>query len=99
MKLKGKVTLVTDEKTGIGQATSLCLARKKTNVAVNFSQSDAEATQTAANVQTYDISSSTVQADVSNDTQVRTMVLQVQKEYEQIDILVNNTKMTRFIPH
>jgi 3-oxoacyl-[acyl-carrier protein] reductase len=99
MKLQGKVALITGGGTGIGRAVALSLAKEGASIAVNFSKSAAEATKTAQDVKACGVSSLPVQADVSSDKQVRTMVQHVQKELGRIDILVNNAGFTRFITH
>ncbi len=97
MKLAGKVALITGGGTGIGRAISLLFAREGAAVAINYSKSEAEALETASEVQKLGRQSSTVRTDVSSDSQVRHMMAQVKNEFGRIDILVNNAGFTRFI--
>lgn len=97
MKLAGKVALITGGGTGIGRAISLLFAREGAAVVVNYSKSEAEARETASEVQKLGRRSSTLRTDVSSDSQVRHMVTQVRDEFGRIDILVNNAGFTRFI--
>jgi 3-oxoacyl-[acyl-carrier protein] reductase len=94
MKLEGSVALVTGGGTGIGRAASLQLAAEGASVAVNYARSEADAEATAGEIRAAGGRSMTVQADVSDDAAVETMVRRVAEEWGRLDILVNNAGMT-----
>jgi 3-oxoacyl-[acyl-carrier protein] reductase len=96
MKLSDKNALVTGGATGVGRAVVLQLARLGVSVAVNYSKSTAEAEATAAEVRELGVGALAVQADVSDESQVRRMVQEVEKRLGPIEILVNNAAYTRF---
>jgi 3-oxoacyl-[acyl-carrier protein] reductase len=96
MKLSDKNALVTGGATGVGRAVVLQLARLGVSVAVNYSKSTAEAEATAAEARELGVGALAVQADVSDDSQVRRMVQEVEKRLGPIEILVNNAAYTRF---
>ncbi|UKS31318.1 SDR family NAD(P)-dependent oxidoreductase [Paenibacillus sp. HWE-109] len=98
MNLKGKVAIVTGGGTGIGRAACLALAERGVAVAVNYSRSKEEAEATAALINSNGGRALAVQADVSQDLQVREMVAYVVKHFGSIDLLVNNASITRHIP-
>lgn len=97
-ELQGRVALVTGGGTGLGRAISLALAAEGVHVAVNYSQSAAEAEATTADLRAAGVGSLTVRADVADDAQVRDMVARVADEFGRLDILVNNAGATVFVP-
>jgi len=98
MVLQGKVALITGGGTGIGKAIALTYAREGAGVAVNYSRSEKEATETAQEIKKLGVPALSVKADVSQDAQVRKMVDEVVNKLGRIDILVNNAGTTDFVP-
>ncbi len=98
MDLKDKVALVTGGGTGIGRATCLALAERGTTVAVNYSRSKADAEKTAQIINIKGGRAIAIQADVSQDKEVREMVDKLVQQFGTIDLLVNNASITRYIP-
>jgi glucose 1-dehydrogenase len=96
-KLDGKNVLVTGASSGIGQAIAVRFAEEGANVAINFRNGaeQAEITRTmvrdayAANGRP-ERRELVVQADVSNEEQVRGMFSQVMNEFGRLDVLINN---------
>jgi glucose 1-dehydrogenase len=93
-KLKGKNVLVTGASSGIGQAIAVRFAREGANVAINYRSGadQAESTrQMARQVRTNGAGREMlVQADVSDETQVKAMIAKVIEEFGSLDVLVNN---------
>ncbi len=98
MDLQKKVALVTGGGTGIGRATCLALARRGATVVVNYSHSKGEANETAQTIQHTGGNAIAIEADVSQDREVRQMVDTIAQTFGTIDLLVNNAGMTRHIP-
>lgn len=98
MDLKNKVVLVTGGGTGIGKAACIELARRGAIVAVNYSRSKAEAEETAHMIENEGGRAIAIQADVSRDGEVRSMVEQIARQFGTVDLLVNNASITRHIP-
>jgi len=96
-RLKGKVALVTGAAVGIGRAIAVALGREGAKVVVNYSKSRQEAEETAALVEKAGGEVLVVQADVSQDGQVRAMVDETVHSFGGIDILVNNAAITAFV--
>lgn len=97
MDLHNKVALVTGGGTGIGKATSLALARRGVAVAVNYSRSQADADETVQLIHNEGGRAIALQADVSQDREVRAMIETIVREFGAIDLLVNNASITRHI--
>ncbi|MEC0089711.1 SDR family NAD(P)-dependent oxidoreductase [Paenibacillus macquariensis] len=97
MDLKYKVALVTGGGTGIGRATSLELAKRGANVAVNYSRSKADADETVQLINSHGGNAIAIQADVSHDTEIREMVEHIVQQFGTIDLLVNNASITSHI--
>jgi NAD(P)-dependent dehydrogenase (short-subunit alcohol dehydrogenase family) len=98
-RLSGKVALVTGGATGIGRATVLALAREGAAVAVNYSKSKAAAHETAKLAEEAGVRALPIQADVTQDAQVRAMCDEVARELGGLDCLVNNAAWTQRVPH
>ncbi|MFZ5942698.1 MAG: SDR family NAD(P)-dependent oxidoreductase [Bacillota bacterium] len=97
MDVKGKTALITGSATGIGRAAALELAKKGANVVINYSKSEKEARETLEEVLKIGVKAILIQADISQDDQVREMVREVESKFERIDILVNNAGTTNFV--
>ncbi|SHN26800.1 SDR family NAD(P)-dependent oxidoreductase [Gracilibacillus kekensis] len=97
MELQGKTVLVTGAATGIGRAIALKLARKGTNIAVNYTKSINEAEQTLEEIKALGVQGMLVQADVSDNKQVTKMCNHVLNKLGAIDILVNNAGTTNYV--
>jgi 3-oxoacyl-[acyl-carrier protein] reductase len=95
--LAGKVAIVTGSATGIGAAVALGLARRGANVVVNYTRSEAEARDTAAQVEKAGAKALLVQADVATDADCRKLASAAMEAWGRIDILVNNAGTTKFV--
>jgi 3-oxoacyl-[acyl-carrier protein] reductase len=99
MEIRDRVAIVTGSATGMGRATALLLAEQGCHVVVNYTRSDEEARQTAAEVEARGVRALLVRADVSADEQCRALVEQTVTELGRLDVLVNNAGATFFVPH
>jgi 3-oxoacyl-[acyl-carrier protein] reductase len=98
MDINKKVALVTGGGTGIGHATCLALAQRGAVVAVNYSRSQIEAEETVQEIKALGGYAIAVQANVSQDQEVRAMVAAIVQQLGTVDLLVNNASTTRHIP-
>jgi 3-oxoacyl-[acyl-carrier protein] reductase len=99
MDVRGKAAIVTGSATGMGRSTALMLAELGCNVVVNYSRSEAEARDTAAEVEKRGAEALLVQADVSSDVDCKRMVQAAVDRWGRLDVLVNNAGTTVFVPH
>ncbi len=86
--------LVTGSATGIGRAAVVALAAAGFDVAINYSRSEREANETAAQAQAKGAKTLVFKADVGDDAAVRKMLAAVEKEFGRLDALVNNAGTT-----
>lgn len=92
------VAIITGGGTGVGQATSLQLAKLGWSVVVNYSRSQSEADATVAEIMSGGGQAIAVQADVANDAACRALVAKTMEIYGRVDLLVNCAGTTEFIP-
>lgn len=90
MDLKGKVLLITGASRGIGAATAVLAAKEKTKVAINYKKNLRMAEKIAQEITKTGSESLICQADVSDLTQVKSMVQKIIDEWGRIDVLINN---------
>lgn len=89
--MENKVVLVTGSARGIGKATIIEFASKGYNVVINYIESKDEADKLKNYVESkFNIKALVINADVSNEKEVKTMTDTIINEFGRIDVLVNN---------
>ncbi len=88
--LAGKTALVTGGARRIGRSIALALAQAGADVAITYRNSQAEAAQTAAEIDALGRRAVTTPCDVRSEDSVRSAVAAVLAEFGRLDILVNN---------
>lgn len=99
MQVDGRAALITGGGTGVGRATALDLAKRGCAVAVNYSRSQEDAEQTAADARALGVRAVALQADVADDAQCRELVAATTRELGRLDVLVQSAGVTVFVPH
>ena len=97
--LKGKTALITGGGTGIGRSIALLLASHGVNIAINYSRSEKDASETKEEVLSKNVKSQIYKANVGTDSEVRQMMSDVIRDFGSLDILVNNAGVTHFVEH
>lgn len=87
MKLQNKVAIITGSSRGIGRATVELVAKEGARVVVNYLR-DAKSAQKVA--KEIGKNALLIQADVTNEADVKRLVGETIKRFGRIDILVNN---------
>lgn len=91
MKLAGKVALVTGGSRGIGRAIVETFVREGASVIVNYCHGEQAARELTNTIEAASAGRTmAVQADVSESSQVRTMMEQIEARFGRLDILINN---------
>ena len=86
-----KVVLVTGGAQGIGKAIVLELAKNHYDVVINYLTSNKAAALLEEEIKkNYDVRVMTIQADVSKEEEVDTMISLIEKQWGGVDILINN---------
>lgn len=93
--LTGKHALVTGASRGIGRSIALELAKQGAHVAVNYAGSEDRAQAVVDEITALGQKAFKIQADVSNEKDVKDMVKTVVDSFGSIDILVNNAGITK----
>lgn len=92
------VAIITGGGTGVGAATSQLLADLGYSIVANYSRSKAEAETTVKAIEASGGTAIAIQADVSDDAEVKAMVAETLRVFGRIDVLVNCAGTTDFIP-
>jgi 3-oxoacyl-[acyl-carrier protein] reductase len=87
MKLKDKVAIITGASRGIGKATAILFGSEGAKVVVNYKTNQKLADEV---VKTIGNNAVAVQADVSQESEVKKLVNTTMEKFGRIDILVNN---------
>ena len=90
MNFKNKVVLVTGSSRGIGRSIAVKFAKEGANVIINYKSNTKEAEVITEIISSYGNKCLCIQADVSNDKQVKSMIEKIIKEFGKIDVVVNN---------
>jgi 3-oxoacyl-[acyl-carrier protein] reductase len=91
-KLDSKIALVTGSSSGIGKAVALAFAREGAHLVINYPNPSQAQNATAVKnaIAALGRKVLVVEADVTQEEQVKHLVDETLKEYGRIDILVNN---------
>lgn len=89
-----KVVLITGGARGIGKKVAEILGKLGYCIVVNYNTSEAKAKALEKAFKANNIDSLFIKADISNETQVKSMVETVIKKYGRIDVLINNSAIT-----
>ena len=90
MDLIGRVAIVTGASSGIGFASAMALANCGAAIAINYHRNESGAEQLRQQIVAAGGKAITIQADVTQATEVATLVQRTSEELGAVDILVNN---------
>ena len=99
LEFSGRTALVTGGSRGIGRACVEMLARNGANVAVNYRANADAANEVVQTLTAAGHRAIAVQADVSDEAQVASMVNTVEAKLGPIDLLINNAGVFHFVTH
>ena len=90
MDLTGKVALVTGGAKRVGKAIVWALAERGCKLVVHYHTSQTEAEETVRELRSAAHEALALQADISHETDVESMIEQALDHFGRIDVLVNN---------
>lgn len=90
MRLKDKVSIVTGAATGIGQAIATAFAVEGAAIVVDYVGKEGAADQTLQHIKGAGGRAVAMACDVSDSTQVSSLIERAVREFGRLDILVNN---------
>lgn len=96
--LKEKVVLVTGGTGAIGKMVCQIAAREGAHVAFTYRKNEGAARALSAELEAAGVRSLAAQVDGTNGAQIEAFIGQVNKAFEQIDVLVNNLGVTQVMP-
>lgn len=97
MKLKDKVAIVTGAATGIGQGIALAFAREGAKVVVDYFGKPSVSDDTIKKIQDIGGEALGVDADVSSQGDVNSLIQQTIAKFGKLDIFVNNAGLEKKI--
>ncbi len=95
MDLMGKTALITGGSGGIGKAIALMLAEKGANIIINYIDDDENAMNVVGEIKNLGVKGLAIRADISEAEEVNRMINEIKKNFDKIDILINNAGVTR----
>ena len=97
-KLAGKVAVVTGASKGIGAGIAKALGAAGASVVVNYASSKEGADRVVAEIKAKGGKAIAVQADVAKAADVKRLFAETKREFDKLDILVNNAAVFAFSP-
>ncbi len=94
-RLQDRITLVTGSSSGIGAAVAQSMAAEGATIIVNYAHSSQGAETVVNKIISNGGDAIAIQADVSQENQVKSMFQQIFDRYGTIDILVNNAGLQK----
>ncbi|MEY8598051.1 3-oxoacyl-[acyl-carrier-protein] reductase [Mammaliicoccus lentus] len=90
-----KTALVTGASRGIGKKIALQLGEEGYNVVVNYAGNKEKAEEVVSVIKTFGVDAFAIQANVSEQDEVKAMIKETLNQFGTIDVLVNNAGITR----
>ena len=87
---EGKVALITGASRGIGRAIAVNLAANGASIAINYNENEEAAIETKKLVDTNQVPSTILKANVADSDDVKKMINETEKKLGPIDLLVTN---------
>lgn len=90
-----KTVLITGASSGIGKALALCFAQAGYNIIINYSQSKDAALLVEKECQSFGVQSLVIGCDIKKSDEVNEMVNQSLERFGSIEVLINNSGITK----
>ena len=93
--LEGKTVIITGASRGIGRGIALVYAQHGCNVAFTYSSSVQAAQELEIELNTFGVKAKGYQSNAASYDQAHTLAKEVLKDFEGLDILINNAGITK----
>lgn len=90
MDLSGKVALVSGGAQRVGRFLCLALARAGADIVMNYWHTEEDAQRTQSEIESLNRRCLPVEADITEIKQIHSMMAEIEKEFNRLDILVHN---------
>ena len=90
MDLANRTVLVTGGAKRIGQAIALAMAHRGAYVVISYRTSSRDAQHTVSLLKRYGAEALAVRADVSNEADVKRLMVQIQRRFGRLDVVINS---------
>ncbi len=94
-KLAGMAAIITGADSGIGRAVAIAFAREGADVLISYLEEHDDARETARWVEQAGRKAILVPGDVSDELHCKRIIERAMREFDRLDILVNNAAMQR----
>ncbi|WP_311526296.1 elongation factor P 5-aminopentanone reductase [uncultured Parvimonas sp.] len=88
--MKRDTVLITGASRGIGSAIAKSLAKENYNIVINFRENEIEAKKVFDEIKEYNSNVLMIKADIRKTEDVENMFLEIEKNFGNVDILINN---------
>lgn len=90
MDLKDKVVVITGSSSGIGKATAIHFAKEGANIVINYHANEKGAEETVDEIKQLGRKAIAIKADMANPQDISNLFDATLKEFQTIDVLINN---------
>lgn len=90
MELTNKTVLITGASKGIGAATALAFAQAGSSVIINYKSDTKAAQDILAQCNQHSTNNLLIQSDITQESEVKTMLQTIKTKCKHLDILINN---------
>ncbi len=95
MIIKDKVVLITGSSSGIGKATALKFAQEGAIVVINYRTNKKNSEETIVEIKTFNKKVIAIQADVTDQNQVKKLFSETVKVFGSVDVMINNAGLAK----
>ncbi len=90
MELRGRNALITGAAHRVGRAIALRLAQEGCNIALHCHTAVQESTETLGDIERLSVKAHSYQADLRSHQEIRKLFASIEKDFQQLDILINS---------
>jgi 3-oxoacyl-[acyl-carrier protein] reductase/pteridine reductase len=96
--LQGKTVLITGGARGLGRAMAIAAAQSGANVAFTYLSSKGDAKRTVDELNAFAVNGLAIQCDVRSEKSIQKAVAAVTRQFQSIDVLINNAGIFETAP-